>query len=298
MGRASFQSTAIPVSGRQREGLCGVPLAQLATALCDRHFGIGADGVLLSGGAVADGGFSLRIFNPDGSEAEKSGNGLRIHARYLWDRGRVGDAPFEIRTPGGVARCQVLDSGENARVEMGRASFQSTAIPVSGRQREVLCESVEIGGHRLQISALSVGNPHCVLLREGVSPDLARQLGPLLETHPLFPKRTNVQFVQVLGRHAIRVEIWERGAGYTLASGTSACAAAAVSCRLGHCDSPVVVHMVGGELRVDVDADFQLVQTGPVRKVAEGRVADELLVDLARETWSAQAVRAAHRRAR
>ena len=112
--------------------LCGAPPAQLATVLCDRHFGVGADGVLLSDGPVADGSFSLRIFNPDGSEAEKSGNGLRIHARYLWDRGRVGDTLFEIRTPGGLVRCQVLDSGENARVEMGRASFQSTAIPSVG----------------------------------------------------------------------------------------------------------------------------------------------------------------------
>jgi diaminopimelate epimerase len=267
----------------EADALHGVPLPELARTLCEHHFGVGADGLLVSEGPAADGSFSLRIVNPDGSEAEKSGNGLRIHARYLWDRGRVGDAPFETHTAAGRVRCQLLDAGRSVRVEMGRASFGSGDIPVSGSQREVLRESIEVAGQQREFSAVTLGNPHCVLFFERVSPELARELGPALETHPFFPERTNVQLVAVLDPHAIRVEVWERGAGYTLASGTSACAAAAVSCRLGYCESPVSVRMPGGELHVEVDPDFFLVQTGPVRKVAEGLLAAELLEGLGRE---------------
>ena len=255
----------------------GHPAPELARALCDRHLGVGADGVLVSEGPAPDGSFSLRIWNPDGSEAEKSGNGLRIHARYLWDRKRVGDAAFEVRTPGGCVRCRVLDGGQRVRVEMGSASFRSGDVPVSGEEREVLRESLVAGGRAIEISAVSVGNPHCVVLVERASEALARELGPLLERHPLFPERTNVQIVQVQDRHALRVEIWERGAGHTLASGSSACAAAAVACRLELCESPVAVHMPGGELRVEVSDAFQLTQTGPVGRVAEGTLSRELL---------------------
>lgn len=255
----------------------GGPAPALVRAVCERHFGVGADGLLVSDGTSPKAGFSLRILNPDGSEAEKSGNGLRIHARYLWDLGRVGDAPFEVSTRGGSVRCRVLDGGRRVRVEMGRVSFRSGEIPVSGAEREVLREALEVGGRRLEVSAATLGNPHCVVFCDRVSAALARELGPLLETHPAFPERTNVQLVQVLGRHAIRIEVWERGAGHTLASGSSACAAAAVSCRLGHCQSPLLVHMPGGELQVDLDAEFAVTQCGPVARVASGTLGRELL---------------------
>jgi diaminopimelate epimerase len=245
--------------------------------VCDRHFGLGSDGILVHGSRPA-GGFALRILNPDGSEAEKSGNGLRIFARYLWDVGLVGGEPFDVATPGGTVRCEVRDGGRSVVVDMGRVSFSSPDIPVSGPAREVVREALKVRGQTLEFTAATVGNPHCVLVRSTVSEDEARHFGPLIETDPWFPRRTNVQFMQVLDRHAVRLEIWERGAGYTLASGSS-CAAAAVACRLGLCDSPVAVHMPGGVLLVEVGDDYAVRMTGPVTRVADGNLHPECLAD-------------------
>ncbi|MBW6455120.1 MAG: diaminopimelate epimerase [Trueperaceae bacterium] len=260
----------------------GEPAPEVVRAVCDRHLGIGADGVLVEdvppdGGPPPDGGLALRILNPDGSEAEKSGNGLRIFARYLWDQGRVGVEPFAVATRGGPVRCQVRDAGRMVFVEMGVASFDAAAIPVAGPRREVVDEEIEARGERLRFTAVSVGNPHCVVFVDAPTPELARRLGPKLETHPTFPRRTNVQFVRVVDRGHVEMQVWERGAGYTLASGSSACAAAAASVRLGLCDAEVTVAMPGGELAVGVGADFAVTMLGPVRKVAEGTLADELL---------------------
>ena len=255
----------------------GVDLPGAAVrALCDRHHGVGADGVLVEDKAP-DGRLAVRIVNPDGSEAEKSGNGLRIFARYLWDRGRVADELFEVVTQGGTVRCQVRDAGRLVFVAMGAASFDSATIPVAGPRREVVDEALEVGGEPLRITAVTVGNPHCVVFVAEPTEALARRLGPALETHPLFPHRTNVQFVQVVDLHRITMEIWERGAGYTLASGSSACAAAAAAVRLGACDGDVTVAMPGGELAIGVGPGFELTLLGPVAKVAEGMVAEELL---------------------
>ncbi|MDJ0853549.1 MAG: diaminopimelate epimerase [Myxococcota bacterium] len=254
--------------------------SRVAEALCDRHFGVGADGLLLAGARDAEGRFPLRIYNPDGSEAEKSGNGLRIHARHLFDLRLVDSEPFEVRTPGGTVRCRVHDDARSVSVEMGRVSFASDEIPVAGPEREVLGEALELAGRSLRVNAATVGNPHCVVFCDDPSPEQARELGPLLETNALFPRRTNVQLVQVEGRHRIRLEIWERGAGYTLASGTSSCAAAAVSVRLGLCDSPVTACMPGGELRVELSPDYRVTLTGPVGKVVDGRLCDGFVAGL------------------
>jgi len=249
------------------------PPAALVRAVCDRHRGVGADGVLIEG--VDHGGRpALRVFNPDGSEAETSGNGLRIFARFLWDRGRVTDEPFEVVTRGGAVRCQVRDAGRMVFVEMGRASFDSVAVPVAGPPREVVDEAIEALGERLRFTAVTVGNPHCVVHASELSAEATRRLGPALEADPLFPHRTNVQFVRVVDRGRIEVEVWERGAGRTLASGSSACAAAAASVRLGLCDGAVKVAMPGGELQVGVSPAFDLTLLGPVRRVAEGTLAD------------------------
>ena len=254
------------------------PLAALVSRICDRRLGVGADGVLVER-SMPDGRLAVRIVNPDGSEAETSGNGLRIFARYLWDGGRVGGEAFEVVTRGGTVRCQVREAGREVFVEMGSASFDSAAIPVAGARREVVDEEIEVRGERLRFTAVTVGNPHCVVFVDVPAAELARRLGPALEAHPRFPRRTNVQFVGVLDRRRIAVEVWERGAGYTLASGSSACAAAAASVRLGLCDADVTVVMPGGELAIGVGADFSLTLLGPVRKVAEGSVAAELLRD-------------------
>ena len=253
--------------------------APLVRRICDRHFGVGSDGILLGTSTPSADGFVLRIFNPDGSEAEKSGNGLRIFARHLWDAGRVGGDVFRVETRGGTVRCQVRESGRAVFVEMGRASFDSARIPVAGPQREVVAEPIEVDGEHLHFTGVTVGNPHCVIHTEQPSPALARRLGPRLETHPLFPNRTNVQFVLVLAPDRLRIEIWERGAGYTLASGSSCCAAAAASVRLGLCAGNVSVVMPGGTLEIGVGDDFTVTMVGPVSRVAEGTIAQELLED-------------------
>ena len=244
--------------------------------LCHRNFGVGSDGILYGPLPSDVAAFGLRIFNPDGSEAEKSGNGLRIFSRYLWDHRRVGTEEFTIETPGGVVRSTVMEEGRTVRVEMGRVSFWSDEIPVSGARREVLNEVIDVGPKSFSFCAATVGNPHCVLPLPEVSEALAREHGPLLEVHPDFPRRTNVQFMQVIDRANIRIEIWERGAGYTLASGSSSSAAAAVAHRLGLCDRSITVHMPGGRLQIEISGDFSVLMTGPVTRIAEGETSPEM----------------------
>jgi len=244
--------------------------------ICDRNFGIGSDGVLFgplpSKSALA----ALRIFNPDGSEAEKSGNGIRIFCRHLWERGSVGGEPFLLETAGGIVRCRVRDPHHEIEVEMGTVSFWSDVIPVTGERREVLNEEFDIDGESVRFSAATIGNPHCVILRDQIDADLAKRLGPKIERHSLFPNRTNVQFLKVLDQTKIQIEIWERGAGYTLASGSSSSAAAAVARRLGLCGPNVQVQMPGGELKITIGEDFSIVLSGPVTKVGNGTIYDEI----------------------
>lgn len=253
-----------------------LPSPEAIRRICDRHRGPGSDGILWGPFPAPGADFGLRIFNPDGSEAEKSGNGLRIFSRYLWDEGLAGEAPFTVLTPGGRVTSQVLEGGQAVRVEMGRVSFHSADIPAAGPPREVLREPLQAGGETLTICAASIGNPHCVVLCDTVSSELAQRLGPLIERHPLFPRRTNVQFMQVLGPGAIRIEIWERGAGYTLASGSSSSAAAAVAHRLGLCRPEVTVHMPGGTLDIRIAEGFAITMTGPVARVYDGEVSGEV----------------------
>lgn len=250
--------------------------AEQVRTVCDRHYGIGSDGILFGPLPSAKAPFLLRIFNPDGSEAEKSGNGLRIFCRYLRDENLVGDELFCVETKGGTVQSQILNNGKLVRVEMGRVSFRSEDIPVAGRPREVLREQIEVGGRTFQFCGATIGNPHCVIVLDDISPALAKQYGPLLEVHPLFPNRTNVQFVQVLDRNDIRIEIWERGAGYTLASGSSSCASAATAFKLGLCDGIVTVHMPGGAIGISLDDAFRVVMTGPVTRVAHGQLSNEI----------------------
>jgi len=244
--------------------------------ICHRNFGVGSDGILLGPLETKEGDFGLRIFNPDGSEAEKSGNGLRIFSRYLWDQGLVKERPFTVMTLGGRVESIVKDGGRTVTVQMGKVSFESTRIPVKGEPRQVLNETMTVAGEELLYCAATVGNPHCVVLRDKVSEDDARRLGPLIEKDPRFPNRTNVQFMKVLDRSHVQIEIWERGAGYTLASGSSSSAAAAVARRLGLCGEKITVRMPGGELDIRISEDFSVQMTGPVTKIAEGTLSPEM----------------------
>jgi diaminopimelate epimerase len=253
------------------------PSAHQIRLICDRHYGAGSDGILFGPLPADQADFALRIFNPDGSEAEKSGNGLRIFSRYLWDHKLVKDAPFHIQTAGGIVQAQVLENGAKVTVEMGQASFDSQKIPVTGPPRQVIDEIMEIGDELLHYCAVTMGNPHCVVICSHVDAELAHRLGPLIETEARFPNRTNVQFMKVLDRQNIQIEIWERGAGYTLASGSSSCAAAAAAHRLGLCEAQVTVHNPGGQISIFIAPDFSIRMTGPVQKVYDGQFAEGLL---------------------
>jgi diaminopimelate epimerase len=244
--------------------------------ICHRHFGVGSDGILLREASSDPESFRLRIYNPDGSEAEKSGNGLRIFARYLWDIKAVGDAPFTVKTAGGLVTCSVQEQGGFVAVDMGRVSFSSTTIPVIGPAREVIKETIEVGDRDFTFCAASIGNPHCVILDGEVSVEEAHRYGPLVERHPYFPNRTNVQFLEVLDRSSIRIEIWERGAGYTLASGSSSSAAAAVARRLGLVGDMVTVHMPGGAIDIEISSNYDIRMSGPVTRIADGQVYEEV----------------------
>jgi diaminopimelate epimerase len=252
--------------------------------ICHRHYGVGSDGILWGPLPARDGApFALRIFNPDGSEAQKSGNGLRIFCRYLFDRGLVANDAFAVHTKGGVVRARVHGQGETVTVEMGTVSFWSEHIPIAGVPRETIREPLTIDGAKLTVTCATIGNPHCVVELPGDgsvmhSAATAQRFGPLIENHAQFPERTNVQFLRVIDRSAIAIEIWERGAGYTLASGSSSSAAAAVAHRLGLVDRNVTVHMPGGTIRIEIGKDYAITMTGGVTRVAEGTLFDEALV--------------------
>ena len=253
--------------------------------ICDRNWGVGSDGILLRvPSANAD--FGLRIFNPDGSEAEKSGNGLRIFAKYLWDHGHTGGKPtFTVDTKGGIVECQchVVDGGVRfVTVEMGHATFRAPEIPMNGPDRDVVDVPLQLtDGTSLRVTAVSVGNPHCVVFVDRLDDAETRRLGPLIERHPVFPNRTNVQFARAAAADVLDILIWERGAGYTLASGSSSCGAASAAVRTGRCRAGrVTVRMPGGELAVHVRDDWSLRLEGPVEEVYTGRLHREFAARL------------------
>jgi diaminopimelate epimerase len=267
----------IVISPTELDGDLNVDTIRL---ICHRNYGVGSDGILLGPLDSDSCDFGLKIFNPDGSEAEKSGNGLRIFARSLWDQNLVGNRRFSIETAGGAVSCEVSPDGKIVTVEMGEVSFDSKKIPVVGEPREVLNEEVEIDGQVLRFCAATVGNPHCVVLSDDPTQAETRYFGPLLEVDPRFPNRTNVQFMKVVDRNNIQIEIWERGAGYTLASGSSSTAAAAVAHKLGLCDADITVHMPGGDIHIQFSNGLFATMTGAVTKICDGTMADEMFKEI------------------
>lgn len=242
---------------------------EIVRMICHRNLGIGADG-LLFGPIFEDGIIHLQIFNSDGSEAEKSGNGIRIFGRYLMDENYIVDDEFSIVTKCGEVQIHIKDRNAGIlRLDMGPCTFKSTEIPVSGEERQVIDESLKAGDRSFSVTCLSVGNPHCVIHLDEISRDIAITYGPLIERHHNFPNRINVQFTKIQDRHNIALEIWERGSGYTLSSGSSSCAAACASIKKGLVDSPVTVHMPGGNLLVEF-AEERVLLTGPAMSIAEG----------------------------
>jgi diaminopimelate epimerase len=254
--------------------------------VCDRNWGLGSDGVLaLDTSKKAD--FGLRIFNPDGSEAEKSGNGLRIFARYLHATRKTKRTHFTVETKGGLVTIELhIDRHGDASavtVEMGEATFKPAALPCTLPEEELIQQPITVAGRSLSFTGVSVGNPHCVLFKpagEAWSREDLLALGPLVENHEAFPKRTNVQLAVPTGPKEIFILIWERGAGETQASGSSSCAAASAAVRLGLVKSPVTVKMPGGTLNIQVDKNFGLTMKGPVAEVARGTLSPSFVRSL------------------
>ncbi len=247
--------------------------------ICHRNYGVGSDGILLlTKSDTAD--FGLRILNPDGSEAEKSGNGIRIFAKFLYEHGYTNKDNFTIETLGGLVKADLeIINGKVAiiTVDMGKASFKSNEIPVEGQQREVIQEEIRVNGDILEFTAVTVGNPHCVIFFDELDEKLLRKIGPLLENHKIFPNRTNVQFAKVVSSNEVEILIWERGAGYTLASGSSSCAVASACVKNKLTEAKLSVIMPGGILDIEVSNDWSLRMRGPAEKVFEGSFSDELV---------------------
>ena len=244
-------------------------------SICDRHMGLGSDGILY-GPIFENEQVKLRIFNPDGTEAEKSGNGLRMFAKYIGDRQYIKENEFNLSTLGGKVAIKILDLKLGLiKVDMGEVTFISDRIPVAGERREVVKESLEINGKNLLITCVSIGNPHCVIPMKDISKETAIELGSQIETHPLFPNRINVQLMKVIDRNNIQIEIWERGAGYTLASGSSSCAAASAAFKLGLVDRNIKVNMPGGELDIEIASSGHVYMTGTSCAVARGEFLEE-----------------------
>jgi len=244
-------------------------IVALLPAICDRFRGLGSDGLL----AFDPRAMSVRIFNPDGSEAQKSGNGLRITAAHAVLEHGAGNA-FELRTLDRSNAVKVLNrSGSEVvtEIDIGKPSFKAADLPArfEGEPDRI---HLDTPAGRIEAMLVSVGNPHCVVFGEPVTKDRCLELGPHVERHEAFPERTNMQLFEVGDRGHVRVEIWERGAGYTLASGTSASAVAAACMRAGLVDGSVVVQMPGGDLSVRKEADGNLIQSGPARRVYRSRV--------------------------
>lgn len=252
------------------------PLTEPAIqAVCDRWRGPGSDGIVVLLGSTGP-PYALRMFNPDGSEFERSGNGLRILAAYLASRGRAGTDPFEVTVGGDSVDLTVNSVASNGvydvTVDMGRAGFSSDEVGLNEAKLE---RSGLILGPEglLAFIGVSIGNPHCVVFRDSLSEDELARVGPHLTRHPAFREGTNVQLAHIIGANAVEALIWERGVGPTASSGTSACAVAAAAVRSESIAPGLVeVRMLGGTLHVDVGEDMELTLRGPVQEVYTGEL--------------------------
>jgi diaminopimelate epimerase len=256
---------------------------QAIMRLCNIHFGIGSDGIVMKvPSAKAD--FGFRVYNPDGSEAEKSGNGLRIFCKYLYDYGYAKTRQFSIETLTDIVYTDIVEEKNRKAmlisVDMGKAIFVSRDIPVNSDQPEFIGQKIMVGDREFEVNCVSVGNPHCVVIMQELDEKEIRTYGPLLENHPLFPNRINVQFAKVLSDHDAQILIWERGAGFTLASGSSSCAAASVLVKRGLIKGDLTMHMQGGTLKIQIDKNWNIRMTGGVREIGRGVLGAELLEDL------------------
>lgn len=242
--------------------------------MCQRGFGLGADGVLY-GPVEINGKMGVHIYNSDGSESAISGNGVRIFAKYLMDHEYVKEQKFSIETLSGSIEVECLNSrATEFRVNMGKASFLSREIPVTGEVREVINEPFTFNGTEYRATCLTVGNPHCIIFTDKISGEMVKNLGPYVENAEQFPERMNLQVCRIIDRGNLDIEIWERGSGYTRASGTGSCAAAIAAHRLGLVEERVNVNQPGGMIQIDIKEDGTIYMTGTVGYIADVSIAE------------------------
>lgn len=245
----------------------------MVSAMCDRHNGIGADGVIaIEPSSLAEA--RMRMWNADGTSGEMCGNGIRCVAKYLFDRGMVNATEFTIETDAGLKTVWIEAANGKAnrvRVSMGEPIFESDRIPTLLAGHPPVNVPINVEDRQYLVTAISMGNPHCVVLVDRPNDEWVHGIGPLIEWHPKFPHRTNVEFVRVLSRERIRMRVWERGSGETLACGTGACAAAVACALMNHTERHVTCQLPGGDLEVDWDRhDNRVYLTGPAEEVFQG----------------------------
>lgn len=248
-------------------------LPELARHMSDRHFGVGADGLILIHPAeTADA--RMQMFNADGSEAEMCGNGIRCVAKYVYEHGHCPSEQLQIETAAGVLELELILVGQQVqqvRVDMGQPILVAEQIPTTLTGSPVVNQLLSVDGRDLQVTCLSMGNPHCVVFVEQLSDDLVLQLGPKIETDSHFPAGVNVEFVEVLSRSEVRQRTWERGSGETWACGTGACAVCVAGVLTGQTERQIVNHLLGGDLQLHwVEEEDHVYMTGPAEEVFQG----------------------------
>ncbi|MHB1325068.1 MAG: diaminopimelate epimerase [Thermoleophilia bacterium] len=249
-----------------------------AAAICNRHFGIGSDGILLWSGTESS-GFSLAIYNPDGSIAEMCGNGIRMLARYLADRGFATEPTLAVKTSAGIIAPTVEPDGM-VRVKMGTARLGSGSIvgyDGESAESEAVGRRLEAEGCEFEFTFVDMGNPHCVIETADLDAIDLETVGPAIENLELFPNRTNVEFMKIVGPSDVAMRVWERGVGETSACGTGACAVAVAAYRTRGIKSPITVHLPGGDLLIEVDLKLDVIMTGPAREVYSGTLSEEFI---------------------
>ncbi len=263
------------------QDLSGYDLEKLAVVLSDRHFGIGGDGIILIAPSEHH-DFTMRIFNPDGSEAEMCGNGIRAFAKYVYERGLTDKVNLSVETGAGIIRpsLQVQEGVVTlVRVDMGPPRLKRSEIPMIGEPADghVLGEELTVGDETFVITCVSMGNPHCVIFVDEITDELVLGYGPQIENHSAFPRRINVEFVQILGAHEARMRVWERGTGETLACGTGASASTVAAILNGHCTDAVKMHLRGGGLGIEWREGESVFLTGSAAETFSGTVHASLL---------------------
>ena len=252
--------------------------SKLAVQVSDRHFGIGSDGlILICPSEQAD--FRMRMFNADGSEGKMCGNGVRCIAKYVYDYGLTDKTRISIETKGGIKYLDLqVENGKvkTVKVDMGEPILNTKEIPVEWQKEKMIGEKVKINGQEYEMTCVSMGNPHAVVWVDDTASLPLEKIGPIFEKHAMFPERVNTEFVQILNKKEVNMRVWERGSGETLACGTGACATAVACILNGKTEEEVIIHLLGGDLKIEYDKKTNHVfMTGPATILFDGEITVE-----------------------